>query len=188
MEVLQNLDPLLRTFWYIAFGASIVFVIQTLLTFIGADSSDGIGADFNGDFGDADAPFQLFSLRNLIHFLLGFGWTGVSLYSSISQHWLLISAAVLVGALFILMFFFIIKNLEKLAENNSFKINDTLNQTAEVYLSIPEHKSGKGKVMISVKGSFHELEAITEHDRIPTGAVVKVVRIENNTILVVETL
>jgi membrane protein implicated in regulation of membrane protease activity len=95
---------------------------------------------------------------------------------------------VLVGALFILMFFFIIKNLEKLAENNSFKINDTLNQTAEVYLSIPEHKSGKGKVMISVKGSFHELEAITEHDRIPTGAVVKVVRIENNTILVVETL
>jgi hypothetical protein len=42
--------------------------------------------------------------------------------------------------------------------------------------------------MISVNGAFHELEAMTENDSIATGAVVKVVRIENNNLLIVETI
>ena len=78
--------------------------------------------------------------------------------------------------------------MQKLAEDNSFKITNTLNKTAEVYLTIPENKKGKGKIMISVNGSFHELEAMTENDKIQSGAVVKVVRIENDNILLVETI
>ena len=42
------------------------------MTFVGANASDGLTADFDGDFSDADAPFQLFSLRNLINFFIGF--------------------------------------------------------------------------------------------------------------------
>ena len=42
--------------------------------------------------------------------------------------------------------------------------------------------------MISVNGAFHELEAMTENDKILSGAVVKVVRIENSNILIVETI
>jgi hypothetical protein len=53
--------------------------------------------------------------------------------------------------------------VKKLGEDNSFKISNTLHKTAEVYLTIPENKTGKGKIMISVHGSFHELEAMTEH-------------------------
>jgi len=41
--------------------------------------------------------------------------------------------------------------------------------------------------MISVNGAFHELEAMTENDRIPSGSAVKVIKIENN-ILIVETI
>jgi hypothetical protein len=78
--------------------------------------------------------------------------------------------------------------VQKLAEDNSFKITNTLNKTAEVYLTIPENKKGKGKIMISVNGAFHELEAMTENDKIQSGAVVKVVRIENDNILIVETI
>ncbi len=87
-----------------------------------------------------------------------------------------------------LLFFFVIKQVQKLAEDNSFKITNTLNKTAEVYLTIPEKKSGKGKIMISVNGAFHELEAMTENDRIPSGSSVKVVKIENNNLLIVETI
>jgi hypothetical protein len=78
--------------------------------------------------------------------------------------------------------------VQKLAEDNSFKISNTLNKTAEVYLTIPENKKGKGKIMISVNGAFHELEAMTENDKIQSGSVVKVVKIENNNILIVETI
>ncbi len=39
--------------------------------------------------------------------------------------------------------------------------------------------------MISINGSFHELEAMTEHtEKITSGNVVKIIKIENNIIIV----
>lgn len=188
MEILENLDTLLKTFWFVAIPTSLIFIIQTIMTFTGTDSSDGLQPDFDGDLNGADAPFQLFSLRNLINFLLGFSWTGISLYTTIPNKSLLIVLSLVVGVLFVYLFFIIIRQVQKLAEDNSFKITNTLNKTAEVYLTIPENKKGKGKIMISVNGSFHELEAMTENNKIQSGAVVKVVRIENDNILIVETI
>lgn len=187
MEILENLEPLLKTFWFVAIPASLIFIIQTIMTFSGADVSDGLDADFDGDLSGTDAPFQLFSLRNLINFLLGFSWTGISFYTTISNKPILVILSLVVGGGFVYLFFIIIRQIQKLAEDNSFKIINTLNKTAEVYLTIPENKKGKGKIMISVNGAFHELEAMTENDKIQTGSVVKVVRIENN-ILIVETI
>jgi membrane protein implicated in regulation of membrane protease activity len=94
--------------------------------------------------------------------------------------------SLVVGILFVYLFFIIIKQLQKLAEDNSFKIANTLNKTAEVYLTIPENKKGKGKIMVSVNGAFHELDAMTEKDKIQSGSVVKIVKIETNNILIVE--
>ncbi|MDP1728078.1 MAG: NfeD family protein [Bacteroidota bacterium] len=188
MEILENLEPLLKTFWFIAIPASVIFIIQTVMTFIGADASDGLEADFDGDLTGGDSPFQLFSLRNLINFLLGFSWTGISFYTTISSRPLLIILSLFVGIIFVFLFFIIIRQVQKLAEDNSFKIKNTLNKTAEVYLTIPGNKKGRGKIMISVNGAFHELDAMTENDLIQSGSVVKVVKIENNNILIVETI
>ena len=186
LESLLTLEPLLKTFWFIAIPTSLIFIVQTIMTFVGADASDGIDADFNGDFDGTDAPFQLFTLRNLINFLLGFSWTGLSFYTTIANKPLLIGISFAVGCLFFILFFLIIRQIQKLAEDNSFKIENTLHKTAEVYLTIPENKTGKGKIMISVNGAFHELEAMTEKDSIPSGSVIKVIKIENNNILIVE--
>ena len=80
MEFLDGLEPLLKTYWYIALPTSLIFIIQTLMTFIGVDASDGIEADFDGDLDGAEGPMQYLSLRNLINFLLGFDSMGI-LYS-----------------------------------------------------------------------------------------------------------
>ncbi len=186
MEILENFDTLLKTFWFIAIPTSLIFIIQTIMTFLGSDTSDGLQADFDGDFTGIDAPFQLFSLRNLINFLLGFSWTGISFYTTIANKTVLILLSLIVGGIFVYLFFFIIQQVQKLAEDNSFKIVNTLNKSAEVYLTIPENKLGKGKIMVSVNGSFHELEAMTENEKIQSGSTVKVVKIENNNILIVE--
>lgn len=186
MEFFQELDPLLRTFWYIAIPATLIFAIQMVMTFIGADASDGIDADFDSNLDGADAPFQLFSLRNLINFLLGFSWSGISFYNTFENKGILIAFALVVGVVFVALFFFIIRQVQKLAEDNSFKFSSAINKTAEVYLSIPGQKSGKGKVMISINGAFHELEAMTDNERIETGRVVRVVRIEGDNILIVQ--
>ena len=188
MEILENLEPILKTFWFIAIPTSIIFLIQTILTFVGADVSDGIDADFDTDFHDGHAGFELFSLRNLINFLLGFSWTGISFYDTISNKILLVILSFVMGILFVLVFFMVIKQVQKLGEDNSFKFSNTLNKTAEVYLTIPQNKTGKGKIMISVNGAFHELEAMTEHDAIPSGKTVKVIKIENQNILIVESI
>ena len=188
MEYFDSLDTLLQTFWYVAIPASLIFIIQTIMTFVGVDSSDGINADFDGDISGVEAPFQLFSLRNLVNFLLGFSWTGISFFNSIPNQTLLISLSVGVGTAFVYLFFLIIQQVQKLAENNSFQMSSVLNRTAEVYLTIPEQKKGKGKILISIKGAFHELDAITENEKIPSGAMVKVVGIENGEIPIVKTL
>lgn len=184
----ENLDPLLRIFWFVAIPTSLIFVIQTIMTFVGVDATDGLDADFDGDISHGDAPFQLFSLRNLINFLLGFSWTGISFFNTIENQTMLIGLAVIVGSAFVYFFFIIIRQVQKLAEDNSFKIDNTLHKTAEVYLTIPERKSGKGKVMVSVKGTFHELEAMTEFEKIPSHTMVKVVKIINGNVLIVESL
>jgi len=188
MELLENLDPLLKVLWYVAIPSSLIFLIQTMMTFIGADGADGIDADFDGDLEHGDSHFQIFSFRNLINFLLGFSWTGISFYYVIHPA-LLIVLSLAVGALFIYMFFVIIRELQKLAEDNSFQYTETLNKTADVYLTIPENKSGKGKILVSVRGSVRELDAMTENTtKIASGSVVKIVNILNENILLVETL
>ncbi len=186
MELLDSLEPLLRMFWFVAIPASVIFLIQTIMTFVGADAMDGTGADFNGDLGHTDAPFQLFSLRNLINFLLGFSWTGISFYHTISNPTLLISISLAVGLLFVYIFFLIIRQIQKLGEDNSFKFSQTLNKTADVYLTIPARRSGKGKIMVSVNGSVRELDAMTDREeKIPSGAIVKVINVDADNILIV---
>ncbi|SNR80584.1 NfeD family protein [Flavobacterium sp. ov086] len=188
MELLNNLPYLLTSFWYIAIPTTLIFIIQAIITFTGLDLIDNIESDFDADLNSGSSDFQLFSLRNLINFLLGFSWTGISFYKTINNQPLLIILSLIMGVLFVLLFFFIIKQVQKLAEDNSFKITNTLHKTAEVYLTIPENKKGKGKIMISVNGAFHELEAMTENNQITSGSVVKVIKIENNNILIVETI
>jgi len=158
------------------------------MTFIGVDGGDGIEADFDGGLDDASAPFQLFSFRNLINFLLGFSWTGIAFYSVIPSKTILLILAVIVGSGFVAIFFLIMRQIQKLAENNSFKIAETIGKNCTAYTPIPENKSGTGRVQVSVNGSFHELEAITEGERISSGTLLRVKAIDSGNLLIVEKL
>lgn len=182
MDFLENNEPLLKAFWYIALPVSIFFLLQTITTFVGLSGAE---ADADTEGIDGDMPFEVFTLRNLINFLLGFSWTGISFYQSISNKMILIGVAVLVGVFFVGLFFLLIKQILKLSEDNSFKLENTLHKTAEVYLTIPEAKSGKGKIQVSVNGAFHELDAITfSTEKLPSGSTVKVVGVEDHLVVV----
>lgn len=185
-EFFEGMDPLLRTFWYIALPSSLVFIIQSVMTFLGTDAGDGVEADFDSDLDGAEAPFQLYSLRNLINFLLGFSWSGISFYEHISSTALLIGLSAAVGALFVVLFFLIIRQMLKLSEDNSFRMEECVGKTAEVYSRIPGKKSGKGKVTLSVRGSARELDAVTDGEEINSGTMVKVLEVLSDNILRVE--
>ena len=57
----------MQSVWCITLFASLVFVIQTIMTFVGMDADGGMDVDLDVDSsGDGDGPFQLFTFRNLL--------------------------------------------------------------------------------------------------------------------------
>lgn len=184
-DFITNAEPLLQGFWYVALIGSLIFLVQTIFTLIGGFDADGINIDSDGVFDQIDAPFQFFSFRNLINFMLGFGWTGVAFHSDIPNRFLLITLSVIVGLGFIFIFFVLIKQISKLAEDNTFHYEKLLNKTGNVYLRIPGNMSGKGKIQISVNGTSRDLDAMTEeNESLPSGTSIRVEKIIDKTIVV----
>jgi len=190
MDLLNSLEPLQKFFWTIACCASLVFIIQTVMTFI------GLGADTDVDAGPMDGSVDsmedgslsgVFSFRNLVNFLLGYGWAGVLLHDSIESGLLLQVVAIAVGLLFVLAFVFMFRQVMKLSHDGSFKMQEAVGLKADVYLRIPAARSGRGKVQVSVKGSVHEIDAMTDNtEEIATGAQVKIVKVLGDDLLLVE--
>ncbi|MCH5168285.1 MAG: NfeD family protein [Prevotellaceae bacterium] len=187
-----QIDPAIRAYWMIAIAASAVFLVQMVMTFIGIGDADGIDGDFDmcgdadGGTLDAGGTLQLFSVRNIVNFLLGAGWGGVCLSSTITNSVVLCFAALLTGCVFVAVFAFIYKQMRHLEHDGAFRIEECLGQVADVYLRIPAGRNGEGRIQYSFQGSVQELPAVTDGDQIPSGAKVRVVEIIGDHTLLVE--
>jgi hypothetical protein len=185
MEWFSVLDAALKVYWCIALGASLIFVIQTIMTFIGLDGSEGIHADFDGNLDDGGGPGQIFSFRNFVNFLLGYGWAAICFYRAIPSTLWLNVVAIGVGLAFVLLFFFLMKQMTRLATDKTFRLEQALGRAADVYLTIPAGMSGRGKVQVSVGGAYHEIDAMTRGEKLPTGAKARIDEtIDSQTLLV----
>jgi hypothetical protein len=188
MEWFNALDTALKVYWCIALGASLIFVIQTIMAFVGLDGSDGIEADFDGDLDGSDGPGQLFSFRNFINLLLGYGWAAICFYGIIASPVWLNVVAIGVGLSFVLLFFLLMKQMTRLATDKTFRLEQTLNKSADVYLAIPEAMSGRGKVQVSVGGAYHEIDAMTRGEKLKTGSKARIEEIIDSQTLLVSKL
>lgn len=186
----SSFEPLQKFFWIVACCASLVFIIQTIMTFV------GLGTDADIDAGPMDGSVDsvengelsgVFSFRNLINFLLGYGWAGVLFFNSFEKRWLLQVVAIAVGLLFVLAFVFMFRQVMKLSHDGSFRMSEAVGLKADVYLRIPAARSGRGKVQVSVKGSVHEIDAMTDSEsEIPTGGQVEIVEVLGDDLLLVK--
>lgn len=176
----SSLELLLQVFWVCAIAASLFFVVQLVLLLIGIDD-----IDMDTDTLDLGGGFSLLTVKNVIHFFLGFGWAGVSLWSVIENRFWLSVVALLVGVLMVAVFLFLFKQMLKLQSEGNYDPKDSVGLLADVYLTIPAGKSGTGMVQFSLKGSVHEFRALTEGDRLTTGEKVRIVELlDNHTVLV----
>ncbi len=178
------LDFSMQLFWGIALVASIFFVVQTIMAFLGLDADTEDGSSF--DTVEMEGLSGYFSFRNLVNFLLGYGWGGVLLQDVIpNMIWLQITS-VGVGLVFVLAFVLILRQVMKLSTDETFQMSEAIGLIADTYLRIPAEKNGAGKVLVSVRGSVHEIEAMTEGDEIPTGTKVRVTKVISSELLEVE--
>lgn len=188
MDTFTHMDTMLQAYWILAILSSVVFGIQAIMTFMGFDADTDADLPDTPEGGDAafDADgFHLISIKSVICFILGFGWTGVLCWDYIQNPFVLAGVATLVGLVFMCSIAFLIFQVMKLNKDNTFHIEQIIGQTAEVYLRIPAARSESGKVTISVNGSLHELEAYTDGEEIPTGAKCRITqKIDGGTVLV----
>ena len=172
----SSMDITLQIAWVIALTTSLIFVIQMIMTFIGMDAN----ADFSGDMGEpslsevSSTPFQLFTFRNFINFFLGFSWSYIVFSGMLENQFWIIFISVLVGLFVVAGVMFIFVALSKIG------------LTASVYIPIPAHKEGKGKVQLSVQNSVREYDAMTDGEALKTGNIVKVKEVLEGNLLLVE--
>ncbi|MBO5698906.1 MAG: hypothetical protein J6R79_02745 [Bacteroidaceae bacterium] len=181
----ENLSTLMQIFWGCAIVSSIFMLIQLCLSLFGMGDFE-LDADVNSpDALDASGGMDLFTIKNITNFFVGFGWAGVSFRNSIdSDTWLLI-LSIGCGLIFVAIFIFIFKQLMKLESNSVVGVEACLGKTANVYLRIPENRTGKGKIQISINGTPREYPAVTdESTAIPTGASVKIIDINGSNVVV----
>jgi hypothetical protein len=184
-----GLDSFGKILWVIALLFSALFLIQTVLSFIGGYADDG--GDVTGDsdmgVGDDDGMgSQYLTLKNLVAFFTMFGWAGLAAYSSGMGKALSIVVALGAGVAMVALLILLLKNVGRLKESGTMEIGNAINQVGETYLFIPPKRSGIGKVHIKIQGSLHELQAVTDDAaEIATGKMVKVTGVINDKILLV---
>ena len=184
MDKFLALELPMQVFWGLAIISSAFFLVQTIMAFLGLDADTDDGAGFEDvEMGGVSGYF---SFRNLVNFMLGYGWGGIVLHDVIPNLMWLQVAALGIGVLFVIIFVFILRQIMKLSTDKTFHIEETIGLIADTYLRIPGEKKGSGKVMVSVRGSMHEIEAITEDEAIPTGSKVRVVKAIGTDLLEVE--
>ncbi len=191
IETFKTMDGMLQVYWILAAVSSIIFIIQAIMTFVGFDADSDVdmsnAPDQIPDSGDAAfdaAGFHLVSVKSVICFILGFGWTGVLCWSLIPNRILLGLLAAVVGIIFMSVIAFLLFQMMKLNRDNTFRVEQVVGLTADVYLRIPADRKQTGKITVSYCGSTHELEALSDTS-IPTGDKVRIKGIvQGETVLV----
>lgn len=193
IEWWTSLSLVMKILWAITLSASLIFVLQTILTFIGADGD--LNADFDTDVDVADggdgasghSGMGLLTFRNFVNFFLGFGWTAILLHGQIASSGLLLAVATVVGVLLVCAVMLLFKWITGMQQSGNIDLyRSAVGCRGNVYIPVPAERSGAGKVQISINGSVREYAAVTDGDALPTGADIHVVEVVSDDTLLVE--
>ena len=191
-----SLSIAMKILWGVTLTASLIFVIQSILTFIGADSGDGgIDADVDSGFDTevADATVEggtnLYTFRNFVNFVLGFGWSAILLQDKIHSIPLLLIVSVVIGVGLVTAVMYLFKWLSSMQQSGNINLYKTaVGCIGSVYIPIPGEREGEGKVQISINQSVREYNALTDGTPLKTGTQVRVVEVLSPETVLVEPL
>ena len=189
-----DLSPVMKLLWSVTLTATLIFVIQTVMTFLGADADStdfdvDVDASMDGsDLSNIDSGANLYTFRNFVNFFLGFGWTAIILQPSVKSTAVLVIISVLVGIALVALVMYMFKWLYSMQQSGNINVyKSAVGCQGKCYLRIPAERAGEGKVLITIQGAIREYNAVTDGDEIKTGASVKVLEaVDGNTLLVEE--
>jgi NfeD-like C-terminal, partner-binding len=177
-----------QVFWFIAIIFSVLFFIQLILLLIGYDPDRGGGMEHTMETVSFENGFSVLSLRSIIAFFTFFGWTGVAAIGHQYSVWIAVLASSLMGFAAMFSVAYLMFKFAQLEQSGTLNLYQLLDQTGEVFLTIPARKQGRGKVQLLINGQSMEWDAITEGDILQAGCRVKVIEILEGNVLKVESL
>ncbi len=182
----QSLQGTEKFFWAVALLFSLMFIVQTVISFIGGDDDGAFGDSDEYIDGDGGIDYQFFTIKNFITFFTVFGWVGLACLQGGLPMGQVILWSTLAGVAIVLIMFFLFSRMSKLRSSGTLLIQNALHKQAETYLRIPSLRGGYGKVHVRVQGSLRELRALTDDEEdIPTGKPVTIIGIINESVLLV---
>ncbi len=172
-----------------AIVGGVILIMQMLMTLLGIGTDHDLGfdaahldvggagahADFNGDHHGSGHFFGILSFRSLVAALAFFGVGGRwAMAEDLGSYPSFIAA---LGAATFAMFLvaWMMRLLAGLVEDGTMRVANAIGQTGTVYLAIPGHNEGMGKVTVTVQSQSVELDAVSTREPIPTGAMITVV-------------
>lgn len=190
-----GLSLIMKILWGVTLTASLIFIIQSVMTFVGADADSNFDVDVDtsmdgADLSNIEGGSNLYTFRNFVNFVLGFGWSMILLQDSIPSVPVLVIVSVLIGVALVTLVMWLFKWLAGMQQSGNINLQKAAaGCEGKVYLTIPAARKGSGKVQITISGAVREYDAITESEEaLKTGASIRVVDvIDANTLLVEET-
>jgi hypothetical protein len=173
----------LQIFYGIGLVAAVLLVVQLIMFMLGLDGHHDLDAAVShGDVGFA-------SVRGIVGFFVGFGWTGVIAFKA---GWGVLgatAAASMAGLAFMTAIYFLARLLYAQQSSGNVRMENAVGKTGRVYVSLPGGGLPAGQVQIVFQGQMHTLPAITRAaESIPSGSNVIVREIVQPDILLVERL
>lgn len=190
-----SLSLIMKILWGVTLAASLIFVIQSIMTFVGADVDADFDTDVDlsmdgADLSNIDGGSNLYTFRNFVNLVLGFGWSAILLKDRISSTPVLILVSIIIGMALVVAVMYLFKWLSSMQQSGNIDIQKSaVGCEGKVYLSIPAERGGTGKVQITINGAVREYDAVTESaEDLRTGASIRVVDVvDSNTVIVEET-
>ena len=148
-----DLSPVMKLLWGVTLTATLIFIIQTVMTFLGADADStdfdmDVDTSMDGsDLSNIDSGANLYTFRNFVNFFLGFGWTAIILQPSVKSTAVLVIIAVLVGIALVALVMYMFKWLYSMQQSGNINVyKSAVGCQGKCYLRIPGERGGEGKV------------------------------------------
>lgn len=179
----EGLSSVEQFLFVIAVFSTTIFAMQLLLTLTGI-----AGDDLDADSGTDGASFDfgdVFTIRNGVTFLMGFSWGGLMGSDwGVTNTGGLFFIGFMVGSFFVFVNLMLFLGLSRLRNAGNIKLENAIDEVATVSLSIPEKRSGVGKVVVKIQGRLKEYHAITDGDALSRNAAVVVVDLAGSQLVV----
>jgi len=169
-------------------GVSVI--LRLIGLFLGMDHDahgvlDAGGHDIDAHHADSDAGFKILSIHGITSFFMMFGLVGFALHwESRTGTFIAMAGALAAGLASVWLIGKLFSLARKMQSSGTISIENAVGAKGSVYLTIP--KDGTGRVLVSVRNSLREYDAMSRDNvEIASGTPILVVWVDGN-VLVVE--